>query len=173
MKKGKSKFKLRPADMCCCIHCKKRHWAPKCPKKRKSKTKQIKSGSSAHVAVKLSRSWEVGKILMAICNGHKIRQVNIAFIINTVDGILLDCVVTSHVFSKWHLFSLYYFLTNDKYITVGRHYYIPIVGIRSVTLTMILPSSISKLIFTNAFHIPILGADLISLNILHYKDALV
>jgi len=39
-------------------------------------------------------------MLIAICNGHEIRQVNIASIINIIHGILLDYVATSHMFSE-------------------------------------------------------------------------
>ena len=46
-------------------------------------------------------------------------------------------------------------------------------GIGSVTLTMILPDGTSKLTLTNTLHIPTLGADLISLGVLHRKGALV
>jgi len=42
---------------------------------------------------------------------------------------------------------------------------------RSVTLHIILPTSTSNLIFINALHIPTLGADLVSLGILHHKSA--
>ena len=110
---------------------------------------------------------------MTICNGYEIRQVNMASIINTVHGILLDYVATSHMFSEWHLFSLYHSLTNDEYITVGGHHHVPIEDIGSVTLTMILPNSTSKLTFTDTFYIPTLRANLISLGVLHYKGALV
>jgi len=121
----------------------------------------------------LSKNYEVRKILIAICNGHEIEQVNMASIINTVHGILLDYVATSHIFSEWYLFSLYYSLTNDEYITVGGHYHVPIADIVSVTLTMILPNSTSKLTFTDTFYIPTLRANLISLGVVHYKGALV
>jgi len=57
------------------------------------------------------------------------------------------------------------------YITVGGHYHVPVAGIGSVTLTIILPNGTSKLTFTNTLHIPILGADLISLGVLHHKGA--
>ena len=108
---------------------------------------------------------------MTICNGYEIRQVNIASIINTVHGILLDYVATSHMFSEWHLFSLYHPLTNNEYITVCGHHYIPIADIGSVTLTMILSNSTSKLTFTDTLYIPTLEADLISLGVVHYKGA--
>ena len=110
-------------------------------------------------------------MLMAISNDHEIGQVNIAFIINTVNGVLLDYAVTSHMFSEWHLFFLYHPLTNDKYITIGGHHHVSVAGIGSVTLTMILPNSTSKLTFTDTLHIPTLGADLISLGVFHHKDA--
>ena len=110
---------------------------------------------------------------MAIYNSHEIRQVNMVFIINTVNGVLLDYVVTSHMFSEWYLFSLYHPLTNDKYIIIDGHYHVLVVGIGSVTLIMILPNSTSKLIFINTLHIPTLGADLISLGVFHHNGALV
>ena len=106
---------------------------------------------------------------MAICNGYEIEQVDIASIINTVNGVLLDCIVTSYMFSEWHLFSLYYPLTNDKYITVGGHHHVSVTGIRSVTLTMILSNGTSKLTFTDILHIPTLEADLISIGVFYHK----
>jgi len=153
------------------IYDEKEHWTPEYSKKRENKVKQAKSSESAHVVIKSSRNWEVGKILITICNGHKIRQVDIISIINTIHGVLLNYIVTSYMFLKWYLFSLYYPLINDEYITVGRHYYVPIVDIGSVTLTMILPNSTSKLTFTDILHIFILKADLISFGVLHHKDA--
>ena len=94
-------------------------------------------------------------------------------IINTVDGIFLDCTAISHIFSEQHLFSLYHFLINDRYITIGGHYHISVAGIGSVTLTMILPNGISKLTFAETLHIPTLETNLISLGILHHKGTLV
>jgi len=41
---------------------------------------------------------------MAISNGHEIKQVNMASIINTINSVFLDCIVTSHMFSEQHLF---------------------------------------------------------------------
>ena len=96
-----------------------------------------------------------------------------ASIINTVNSIFLDYTVTSHMFSEWHLFFLYHPLTNDKYITIGGHYHVPIAGIGSATLTMILSNSTLKLTFTDILYISTLEADFISLGVLYYKDALV
>jgi len=110
-------------------------------------------------------------MLMAICNSHEIGQVDMASIINTVNDVLLNCAATSHMFSKWHLFSLYHPLTNDEYITISEHHHVPVASIGSVTLTMILSNSTSKLTFTNTLHISILGADLISLGVLYHKGA--
>ena len=39
-------------------------------------------------------------MLIAICNGHEIGQVDIASIINTVNSVLLNCTGTSHMFSE-------------------------------------------------------------------------
>jgi len=108
---------------------------------------------------------------MTICNGHEIRQVDIASIINTVDGILLNCTVISHIFSEQCLFSLYHIFTNDEYIIVDGHYHVPVASIGSVTLTIILPNGISKLTFTNTLYISTLETDLISVSIFHCKDA--
>ena len=146
-KKVKSKSKLRPADMSCHTCGEKGHWTPECSKKRENKAEQAKSGGSTHVAIELFRNQEVGEMFMAISNGHEIRQVNMASIINTINGVLFDCVAISHMFSEQYLFSLYHPLTNDEYITVGEYHHVPVAGIRSVTLTMILPNGTSKLIF--------------------------
>ena len=77
------------------------------------------------------------------------------------------------MFSERHLFSSYQPLTNNEYVTVGRRNRVPMAGIGSVTLTMILPNSTSKLTLTDTLYIPTLGADLISLGVLHCKGALV
>jgi len=57
--------------------------------------------------IKLSKNQKFGKMLIAISNGHKIRQVDMTFIINNIDSIFLDYVVISHIFSEQHLFFLY------------------------------------------------------------------
>ena len=100
LKKDKSKSKLRLANMSCHTYDKKEHWISECPKKKESKTEQTKSSSFAHIINKLSRNWKVRKMLMAICNGYKIRQVNMASIINTIDGVLLDYTAISYIFSE-------------------------------------------------------------------------
>ena len=82
-------------------------------------------------------------------------------------------VATTHMFSEWYLFSLYHFLTNNEYIIIDEYYYVFVTDIGSVTLMIVLPNGISKLIFINTFYIPILKTNLISLNILYCKDALV
>jgi len=43
---------------------------------------------------------EFEKMLMAIGNGHKIRQVDIASIINTIYGVFFDCAAISYIFSE-------------------------------------------------------------------------
>ena len=50
------------------------------------------------IILKLSKNQKFGKMLIAISNGHKIRQVNITFIINNINSIFLDYVVISHIF---------------------------------------------------------------------------
>ena len=89
---------------------------------------------------------EFGKMLMAIGNGHKIRQVDIASIINTISLTVLQ----SHTYSQNDIcFFSYHSLTNNEYIIIN------------------------KLTFTDALHIPMLGANLISLSVLYHKGALV
>ena len=82
-------------------------------------------------------------------------------------------VATTHMFSEWYLFSLYHSLTNNEYIIIDEYYYVSVTDIGSVTLIIVLPNGISKLIFIDTLYIPILKTNLISLNILHCKDALV
>ena len=83
-------------------------------------------------------------------------------------------VLQSHTYSQNDIcFFSYHSLTNNEYIIINKHYYIFIAGTRSVTLMMVLPNSISKLTFTDALHIPMLGANLISLSVLYHKGALV
>jgi len=110
---------------------------------------------------------------MALSTCYEIGQANIVSIAGATDGILLDCAATSHMFSEQHLFSSYQPLTNNEYVTVGGCNRVPVTSIGSVTLTIILPNGTSKLILTNTLYIPTLGTDLISLEVLHHKDALV
>jgi len=110
---------------------------------------------------------------MALSTCYEIGQADMASIAGVTDGILLDCTTTSHMFSKRHLFSSYQPLTNNEYVTVGGHNYVPVAGIGSVTLTMILSNGTSKLTLTDTLYISILGTDLISLGVLHHKGALV
>jgi len=125
------------------------------------------------MAIESSGNREIGKMLMALSTCCEIDQADMASIAGATDGILLDCAVTSHMFSGYHLFSSYQPLTNNEYITVGGRNCVPVAGIGSVTLTMILPNGTSKLTLTNTLHIPNLGTDLISLGVLHCKDALI
>jgi len=110
---------------------------------------------------------------MVLGTCHKIGRADMASISGTTNGILLDCAATSHMFSKRHLFSFYQPLTNSEYVTVGGHNCVPVAGTGSVTLTMILPNGTSKLTLTDTLHVPNLGADLISLGVLHRKGALI
>ena len=94
---------------------------------------------------------------MVLSTCCEIGQANMASIASATNGILLDCTATSHMFSKYHLFSSYQSLTNNEYITVGGCNRVPVAGIGSVTLTMILLNGTSKLTLTNTLHIPNLG----------------
>jgi len=156
-----------------CYTCgEKRHWSPKCPKKGEDK-ECIKPGGSAHIAIESSGNHEIGKMLMALSTCCEIGQADMASIAGATDGILLDCTATFHMFSERHLFSSYQSLTNNEYVTVGGHNRVPVASIGSATLTIILPNGTSKLILTNTLYIPTLGADLISLGVLHRKGGLV
>jgi len=172
MKKGKFKLKWRSTRSTCHTCGKKEHWSPKCPKKGEDK-KHTKSDGSAYIAIESSGNHEIGKMLIALSTCCEIGQADIASIAGTTDSIPLDCTITFHMFSERHLFSSYQPLTNNKYVTVGGRNCVPVAGIRSVTLTMILPNGTSKLTLTDTLYISTLGADLISLGVLHHKDALV
>ena len=104
---------------------------------------------------------------MVVCSGHKIRQVNMASIINTIDSILYDCAMILYMFSSYHS------LTNNEYITISRHYHVLIASIVSVPLMMVLPIGISELTFIDPLHISTFGADFISFDVLYYKGTLV
>ena len=61
LKKNKSKSKPRPANTSCHTCGEKGYYTPEYSKKRESKTEQTKSGSSAYIAIKLSRNQEIQK----------------------------------------------------------------------------------------------------------------
>jgi len=172
MKKGKFKPKWKSTGSICHTCGEKRYWSPKCPKKGEDK-ECTKPGGSAYIAIESSGNREIGKMLMALSTCCEIGQADMASIAGATDGILLDCATTSHMFSERHLFSSYQPLTNNEYVTVGGRNCVPVAGIGSVTLTMILSNGPSKLTLTNTLHILTLGTDLISLGVLHCKGALV
>ena len=170
-KKGKFKPWKRPTDTTCHNCGKKGHWSSDCPKKGESRDDYSKPGGSAHIAIQSSGSHEVGKMLMAAGSNCEVRQVDMASVVGSITGILLDCAATSHMFMEHHLFIIYEALINNKYITVGGWHRVPVAEIGSVSLNMILPNGTSTLTLTDAFHIPTLGANLISLGVLHCKGA--
>jgi len=170
-KKGKFKPWERPTDTTCHNCGEKGHWSSDCPKKEESRDGHSKPGGSAHIAIQSSRSCEVRKILMAAGNNCKVGQVDMASVVGSITGLLLDCAVTSHMFMERHLFITYEALTNNKYITVGGRHQVSVAGIGSVSLNMILLNGTSTLTLTDAFHIPTLGANLVSLGVLHRKGA--
>ena len=110
-------------------------------------------------------------MLMAAGSNCEVRQVDMASVVGSITGILLDCAATSHMFMEHHLFIIYKALTNNKYITVGGWHRVPVAEIGLVSLNMILPNRTSTLTLTDAFHIPTLGANLVSLGVLHCKGA--
>ena len=92
---------------------------------------------------------------------------------SSITGILLDCAVTAYMFMEHSLFTIYEALTNNKYITVGDQHQVSVASIGLVSLNMIFPNDISILTLTDIFHIPTLGANLVSLGVLHHKGVLV
>jgi len=170
-KKGKFKPWKRPTDTTCHNCGEKGHWSLDCPKKGESRDGHSKPGGSAHIAIQSSGSREVGKMLMATGSNCEVRQADMASVVGSITGILLDCAATSHMFMECHLFITYEALTNNEYITVGGWHQVPVAGIGSVSLNMILPNGTSTLTLTDAFHIPTLGANLVSLGVLHRKGA--
>ena len=110
-------------------------------------------------------------MLMAAGSNCEVGQVDMASVVGSITGILLDCAATSHMFMEHHLFITYEALTNNKYITVGGRHRVPVAEIGSVSLNMILPNRTSTLTLTDAFHILTLGANLVSLGVLHRKGA--
>jgi len=75
-----------------------------CPKKGESRDGHSKPGSSAHIAIQSSGSHEVGKMLMAAGSNCKVGQMDMASVIGSITGILLDCAATSYMFMECHLF---------------------------------------------------------------------
>jgi len=168
-KKGHFKPWRQPTNTTCYFCGEKGHWSSDCPKKGESKDHHSKPGGSAHIAIQPSGSREVGKMLMAVGNSCKIGQADMASVVGSITGILLDCVATAHMFMERSLFTTYEALTNNEYITVGGRHQVPVAGVGSVSLNMILPNGTSILTLTDVFHIPTLGANLVSLGVLHCK----
>ena len=85
--------------MSCYICGEKEHWASKCPKKRKSKLNRpnlvvLLILLLSHLEIRKSEKCLWLSVMVTI------EQVDIASIINTIDGILLDYMLTSHMFSE-------------------------------------------------------------------------
>jgi len=108
-------------------------------------------------------------MLIAVGNNCEVGQASMASVVGSITGILLDCAATAHMLTERSLFTTYEVLTNNKYITVGGRHQVPVAGVRSVSLNMILPNGTSILTLTNTFHISTLGANLVSLGILHHR----
>jgi len=61
-------------------------------------------------------------MLMAAGSNCEVGQVDMASVVGSITGILLDCAAMSHMFMERYLFITYEALTNNEYITVsGRH----------------------------------------------------
>jgi hypothetical protein len=164
-KKGHSRGKRRkgpqPDNECCYCH-QKGHWVSKCLKREEDK-KTKKASSSANVAV--NQLVSLGRC--------KVSQVYVA----TSEGsgylhMLLDCAATCHMFAEKEFFKEYTHVTH-KYITVGGNNCMDVTGIGSVVFKVKLGGRRSSVILKSTLHIPILGANLVSLGTLQCEGATV
>ena len=147
------------ADFLCYIYHKKGYWAPEYLKKDQIKSKHIKSGNSANLAInylQFSRDYEIKKIVI----------VSTSTISKSI--ILLDCAVTSYMFFDQNLFISYHNLTNGKYITISSKWYILASDISSIKIIVIFLHGSFILIFNNILFIFLLDTNLISLSTLYY-----
>jgi len=134
------------------------HWSPECPNKlTKGKDGAPRSSGSANVAVNALQSLgerEVGTMLIATTEGAK------------VTGILLDCAASCHMFMDQKYFISYHESTGE-FVTVGGQNRVPIISRGSIKFQAVLPHGYINLTIHNVLHTPQLGANLVSLGILH------
>ena len=118
-----------------------------------------RSGRSTNVAVNTLQSLgerEVGMILMVTTEDTK------------VTGILLDCAVLYHMFMDQKYFTSYYESTSE-FITVSGQNHVPVVGQDSIKFQAVLLHGYINLTIYNVLHTPQLGANLVSLGVLHHQ----
>jgi len=134
------------------------HWSPEYPNKStKEKNGVPQSSRSANVAVNALQSLgerKVGTMLMVTTEGTK------------VTGILLDCAVSCHMFMDQNYFISYHESTSE-FITVGGQNHISVIGHSSIKFQAVLLHGYINLTIHNVLHTPQLGANLVSLGILH------
>ena len=83
-----------------------------------------------------------------------------------VTGILLDCAASCHMFIDQKYFTSYQESTSE-FITIGSQNCIPVADYGSIKFQAIIPHSYINLTIYNVLHTLQLGANLISLGILH------
>ena len=83
-----------------------------------------------------------------------------------VTGILLDCAASCHMFMDQKYFISYHESTSE-FITVGGQNRVPVVDRGSIKFQAVLPHGYINLTIHNVLHTPQLGANLVSLGILH------
>ena len=157
--RGKSNDKppIRPSGTKCHICGKEGHWAPECRSKSIRRNNSYHPESSANLAVEhipLLGEREVGRMLMASSNPI------------SSTGILLDCGATSHMF-MCHKYFTNYAKSSNEFVTVGGRNRVPVAGRGSIHFTALLPNGRLNIILHDVLHIPHLGANLVSLGVLH------
>jgi len=83
-----------------------------------------------------------------------------------VTGILLDCAASCHMFMDRKYFISYHESTGE-FVTVGGQNRVPVIGRGSIKFQAVLPHGYINLTIHNVLHTPQLGANLVSLGILH------
>jgi len=157
--RGKSNDKpsIHPFGTKCHICGKEGHWAPECRSKSIRRNNSYHPESSANLPVEripLLGEYEVGQMLMASSNP----------ILST--GILLDCSATSHMFMCRKYFTNYAKSSNE-FVTVDECNQVPVAGYGSIHFTALLQNGRLNIILHDVLYIPHLGANLISLGVLH------
>jgi len=85
-----------------------------------------------------------------------------------VTGILLDCAASCHMFMDQKYFISYHESTGE-FVTVGGQNRVPVIGRGSIKFQAVLPHGYINLTIHNVLHTPQLGANLVSLGILHHQ----
>ena len=155
--KSNNKPPTRPPSTKCHICGKEGHWTPECCYKSIKRDDFHCPEASANLAIEhlpFLGECKIGQILMVLSDT----------ISNT--GIFLDCGATSHMFTSCNHFTKY-LESSGKFVTVGGHNHVPVVGQGSVRFSSLLPNGHLNITLHDVLHIPHLGANLISLGALH------